>query len=474
MDGANAGSAVSIDLGGTARVSTSALAAGDHTVQAVYGGDGNYSGSTSPILGQVVSSPNPGIVAVRDVPNDQGGRVFLTWRSPLDKPGTKVVTGYRVWRRAPNPGVEALRAAPAGEVDSRGKPVRTRVIRRTLPDGTLVESFWEALATLPAEQLVSYAYEAPTTQDSMVDDNPFTAFFVSALTADPFVFFQSAPDSGYSVDNLAPPTPAPFAALYLQGSTALHWTPSPVPDFSEFRLYRGIAVNFVPGPSNLVIATRDTGYVDASPTPYVYKLAVTDVHGNTSRYAVVMPNGAVATLASLVAVDAQPDRIRLTWYAAGNPGLSATVYRRTASTAWTSLGQIASDGTGYLRYEDRSVLTGMQYGYRLGIVDGGAEAFVGEAWGTAVRLTLALEGARPNPAVAGQLRVSFTLPEAAQARIELIDVGGRRMAARDVGSLGPGRHSVDLGEDVNIPPGIYLARLTQGGRSLMRRIVVLP
>jgi len=327
---------------------------------------------------------------------------------------------------------------------------------------------------LPAEQLIDYGYEAATTEDSVAGSNPYTAFFVSALTSDPFVFYRSAPDSGYSVDNLPPPLPVPFAAFYRPGSTALHWTPSLAPDFRDFRLHRGIATNFVPGPANLVVATRDTGYVDLSPTPYVYKLAATDVHGNASRYAVVTPSGPVATLASLVAVDVQPDRIRLTWYAAGNPGLSATVYRRTASTAWTSLGQIASDGTGYLRYEDRSVLTGMQYGYRLGIVDGGAEAFVGEAWGTAVRLTLALEGARPNPAVAGQLRVSFTLPEAAQARIELIDVGGRRMAARDVGSLGPGRHSVDLGEDVNIPPGIYLARLTQGGRSLMRRIVVLP
>jgi hypothetical protein len=474
IDDVNMGPPVAVDAGGLASATTSTLAVGDHAVAVVYGGDANFSGSASAVLTQTVGAPSPVIDAVRDVANDQGGRVFLTWHSPLDKPGGRVVTGYHVWRRAPNPGTPALRGATTGRLEARDPPSPARVLGTVHPDGVALEGYWEPVATLPAEQLINYAYEAATTQDSVAEGNPYTAFFVSALTSDPFVFFQSAQDSGYSVDNLAPPMPVPFAAVYFQGSTALHWVVSPAADFREFRLYRGLAPEFVPGPSNLVIASRDTGYVDLAPTAYVYKLAATDVHGNHSRYAVVTPNGPVATLAALIAVDAQPDRIRLTWYAAGSPGLYATVYRRTANTAWVSLGSIASDGTGYLRYEDTAVQIGTRYNYRLGIMDGGTELFAGEAWATAERLIFAFEGARPNPAVAGQLTEFFSLPSAEAARLELMDVSGRRLAAREVGSLGPGRHSVNLSESVRIPPGIYLVRLTQAGHSLTRRAVVLP
>ena len=248
---------------------------------------------------------------------------------------------------------------------------------------------------------------------------------------------------------------------------------SPAPDFGEFRLYRGPTAEFLPGPANLVVATRDTGYVDAIRSPYFYKLAALDVHGNRSRYALVTPNGPVATLASLVAVETGPRRILLTWYAAGNPGLAATVYRRTEGTAWEPLGTVSADGTGYLRYEDLTVVTGERYGYRLGILDGGAEVFVGETWATAERQVFALEGARPNPAAGGSVVVFFSLPEAAPARLELWDVSGRRIVAREVGALGPGRHSVDLAQSLHLPPGIYLLRLSQGGQTRVTRAAVL-
>jgi hypothetical protein len=320
---------------------------------------------------------------------------------------------------------------------------------------------------------VSYAFTATTPSDSMTDSNPYTAFFVTALTADPFVFYQSAPDSGYSVDNLSPPIPAPFAAVYGLQSTALHWGASPAPDLREFRLYRGLSPEFVPGPANLILATRDTGYVDPARTAYVYKLGAVDIHGNVSHFAVVTPNGPVAVLASLAGVEADADRIRLTWYAAGGPGLTATVYRRTAPSGWTALGTIEADGRGYLRYEDLAVQTGVRYGYRLGIVDGEGEVFVGEAWAVAERQVFSLEGIRPNPAAGSALTVFFSLPSAEPARLELLDVSGRCMVARDVGALGPGPHTLDLAAGRRIPPGIYLVRLSQRGNARTVRAAVL-
>ena len=84
----------------------------------------------------------------------------------------------------------------------------------------------------------------------------------------------------------------------------------------------------------------------------------------------------------------------------------------------------------------------------------------------------ALFGLRPSPAV-GPVRVSFALPDASPARLELLDIAGRRILHQEVGSLGPGRHIVELHARTELPAGIYLLRLTHGGRSLTATACVL-
>jgi hypothetical protein len=85
---------------------------------------------------------------------------------------------------------------------------------------------------------------------------------------------------------------------------------------------------------------------------------------------------------------------------------------------------------------------------------------------------LALAGARPNPS-SGEFSVSFTLGDAASARLEVMDAAGRRVCARDVGSLGAGEHLVNLTRGLTLPPGVYLVRLTRGDRSLTARALVV-
>jgi hypothetical protein len=85
---------------------------------------------------------------------------------------------------------------------------------------------------------------------------------------------------------------------------------------------------------------------------------------------------------------------------------------------------------------------------------------------------IALGGARPNPTLAG-LSAAFSLPDAAAARLELTDLAGRRILARDVGALGAGDHVVDLAEGRRLAPGVYLLRLTRGDESLTTRAIVL-
>jgi hypothetical protein len=400
------------------------------------------------------------IVSVTDVPDDQGGFVSVRWTgSTLDIPRRRVVTGYRVWRRA----------IPVGTAETTAR-LHPEWLQRAAANGDI--SFWESMATIPAAYLSGYAYTSPTTQDSIAGSNPLTAFFIQALTADPFVFYDSAPDSGYSVDNLAPPMPSPFAASYAPAENDLHWGTSRAGDFREFRLYRGAIPNFATDAGNLVVATRDTGYVDI-PGAYYYKLIAYDLHGNASRVAEVTPTSPTAALASLVSVDPQADRIRLTWYSGGNADLGATVYRRTLETGWAPVAQVVADGDGYLRYEDDAVAPGVRYGYRLGIMDAGVEVFAGETWTSAQRLALRLEGVVPNPSSAGRFVVQFTLPDAQPATLELFDVTGRRVTASEVGSMGAGRHTFDVGASIRLSPGVYLVRIKRSGETQTIRAAVL-
>ena len=95
------------------------------------------------------------------------------------------------------------------------------------------------------------------------------------------------------------------------------------------------------------------------------------------------------------------------------------------------------------------------------------------AVGAGQPLAFALLGTRPNPARASRLGVEFVLARLLPARIELLDVTGRMVAARDVGSLGIGRHVVDLAAGRSIAPGVYMIRLTQGQDARALRAVIL-
>jgi hypothetical protein len=101
--------------------------------------------------------------------------------------------------------------------------------------------------------------------------------------------YVSAADSGYSVDNLPPLPPAPLTGAAGGGATAIHWGPNLEPDLAGYRLYRGTAADFTPGPGNLVVAKGDTGHVDAGHVGWYYKLSAVDVHGNESAFALLTP-----------------------------------------------------------------------------------------------------------------------------------------------------------------------------------------
>jgi hypothetical protein len=83
---------------------------------------------------------------------------------------------------------------------------------------------------------------------------------------------------------------------------------------------------------------------------------------------------------------------------------------------------------------------------------------------------VALFGLGPNPG-RGPWKVDFSLADARPARIEVLDVSGRRVLSREVGAMGPGRHQIELARSVRA--GVYLVRLTQGGDTRAMRAVML-
>ncbi len=318
----------------------------------------------------------PAILLVSDVGNDQGRQTRLRIRgASADAPANGGVTGYAVYR-----GVEPLPAA-AGAFDAGAAsafPVDPAAVQL---------AGWDYLGTQPAAGDPEYSMVVPTLADANATSTFYTRYLVRALTADPLTHYDSFPEYGYSIDNLSPPAPTPFAVAYAAGVAHLHWGVSSAADFATFRLYRGADAGFIPGSASLVASLTDTGYVDPAPAGNYYKLSAVDLNGNESAFALAGPEQTAAV----------------------DPSLPAG---------------------------------------------------------------LALDALRPNPTAGRNLSVSFSLPVAGTARLELLDLMGRLVVRREVGTLGIGRHVVDLATGRRLPPGLYLVRLSQNRQARVARVVV--
>ncbi len=160
------------------------------------------------------------------------------------------------------------------------------------------------------------------------------------------------------------------------------------------------------------------------------------------------------------------DRVTLNWSGI-DPGGAVLVSRTPNDTAWVAVASLAADIAGHVSFTDRDVEPGRRYGYAL-TYPGGLQRF-GEAWVTVPPAPgFALRGLQPNPART-QVSVAFTLPVAASARVQLVDILGRRVVDRVLTGLGPGPHVVSLDEARALPPGLHFVRLTCGGRTLSAR-----
>lgn len=239
------------------------MAVGTDAAGNIYVVDGNS-------LMRKFASP-PSIALVSDIGNDQGKQVQVrVLRGSADSPGAGItITGYEVYRRND--------PLPAGAIQS-AEPMAAQL------------AGWTYVTSFPAHGESEYNVVAPTLANANASSLYYSALMVRAVTADPLTFHDSEIDNGFSVDNLSPPSPSQFMAMYSSGATHLSWGASVEPDFASFRLYRGSSADFVPGLASLVVETSETGYVDPGVAGSYYKVSAVDVNGNESVFALTGPN----------------------------------------------------------------------------------------------------------------------------------------------------------------------------------------
>ena len=233
---------------------------------------------------------SPSIAGVKDTPNDQGGHVRLSWNpSYMDAEPTRGISNYYVYRQLPTHfAVQQVKAGRLKVASDESAPHDPGTLRVTRDAATTY--YWEQIATVPAMELPGYSFEAATAGDSVPGSNPYTLFMVEA-TASSGAYWMSAPDSGYSKDNLPPLPPAPVNAAYNTGGTTFHWATNTETDLANYRIYRGTGLSFTPSSGNLIASPTDTNYVDVTSSTYIYKMSAVDAHGNESAFTTITPSG---------------------------------------------------------------------------------------------------------------------------------------------------------------------------------------
>ena len=138
---------------------------------------------------------------------------------------------------------------------------------------------WESVEFISASQQDTYEVSVMTTNVHVVGQpEVFSYYRLLAHTEDPLVMYTSPPDSGYSVDDIPPPTPI-LTITEGPDFRLLLWTPSEgVPDVDLTCLYRGTTWGFIPGsPFECIDGSH---YVAPRWPRYFYVTQYVDIHGN--------------------------------------------------------------------------------------------------------------------------------------------------------------------------------------------------
>lgn len=165
--------------------------------------------------------------------------------------------------------------------------------------------------------------------------------------------------------------------------------------------------------------------------------------------------------------------VHVRWELSGFEGIALNVERRVADGNWAAVGRPAVVGE-ECSWIDQYVAAGARLGYRL--------ASNGMSWGEVwidvpvpppapPPARFELLGSRPHPARGGILNIAVVILDEGPAILEVFDLAGRRMGTREIPPA-PGEATVTF-DTRAWQQGVYLARLSQAGRSASARVVVV-
>jgi len=201
------------------------------------------------VLGEI-TFPTPKIEFIRDVLDDNGKQVSVSWSVPVP-PASNGVQKFGVWRK---------------------DDIWTFVGQSLVLDDTVYAS------------IVPVIYDSTKTHGMF-----YSTFRISAHGTASELFSISAPDSGYSVDNRRPMVPSGLIASYavINGTKAvmLWWNDVADNDLHFYQIYRDTIPNFTIGIGNILENVADSTFRDVTvneKTRYYYKVIAVDYSGNIS------------------------------------------------------------------------------------------------------------------------------------------------------------------------------------------------
>ena len=183
------------------------------------------------------------ILSIEDIPNDQGGRVYITFeRSIFDTDGLGRTEMYTIERL----------------------------------DGDQ----WVGLNSVGAYASNVYVVEATTLADSTSENDAMTTYRVVANMDEGN--FESEPFSGYSVDNIFPGMLTGLNAVLVDGVVNLNWEMSDANDLSHYNIYRSDLPDFNIEESYFLGESNEPVYSDdiTELGEYYYMVTAVDINEN--------------------------------------------------------------------------------------------------------------------------------------------------------------------------------------------------
>ncbi len=190
----------------------------------------------------------PHIASIADVPEDQGGRVYVTF----------------------------FKSAWDTDSPNGGRSTESYTIQRK--DGDT----WVGLTSIGAYSSDEYVVEVSTLNDSDDDGNNEAEIRVIANMDEGT--FIGAVASGYSSDNIAPDAPDDLGGQIVDGTAELEWAASTANDLAYYNVYRGATEDFVHNEDSFIGESETSDFIDAAMAAgdNYYIVTAVDIHDNES------------------------------------------------------------------------------------------------------------------------------------------------------------------------------------------------